>query len=145
MARNARLFLLAPAVALVTGCGGGFEDVAAIPGEEGASRVAETYLAALADGDGPRACSLMDTATQQTLIGAHGGTGDCLAAVKGAAEALSSAQKEELSGAELGEVAVDGNSASVRVELAAELAALAGADDGVLALARQEGHWGITG
>lgn len=48
----------------------------------------ETYAAALADGDGPRACSLMSATAQQALIDRSDSSGNCLTAVTATAEEL---------------------------------------------------------
>ena len=58
------------------------------PGAEGITAVIEAYAAGLADGDCPRACSLMSAAAQQALIDRSGSGGICLTAVTATAEEL---------------------------------------------------------
>ena len=54
---------------LLVGCSGPENtDPGAKSGAEGVSDVVGVYAAALADGDGPRACSLMNPPAQQELI-----------------------------------------------------------------------------
>lgn len=129
---------------LVAGCGGGVEDVSALPGKEGATRVAETYLAALADGDGPRACSLADRPMQQTLITQNAGKGNCLDAVTAVADKLTGTQKSELAGGGVDHVSVNGGRGSVQVGLSGTLSDLAGVQNGVLSVYLDQGHWVVT-
>lgn len=141
------IVFLVPAVVgvvLVAGCGGGFVDVSALPGEEGATRVAETYLAALADGDGARACSLADRPMQQALIAQNAGKGNCLEAVTAVTAKLTSTQKSELAGAAADHVNVTGGRGSVQVRLSGTLPELAGVQNGVLSVYLDQGHWVVT-
>ncbi len=79
-------FALLP-VAL-SACGGGDPDVGADPGEDGVRDVVRVFSAALADGDGPRACSLMSVRAQQRLV-ARAKASDCLTAVTTVSTTLS--------------------------------------------------------
>lgn len=141
------IVFLVPAVAgmvLVAGCGGGFVDVSALPGEEGATRVAETYLAALAEGDGARACSLADRPMQQALIAQNAGNGNCLDAVTTVSATLTGTQKAELAGAAVDHVNVTEGRGSVQVRLSGSLSDLTGLQNGVLNIYLDQGHWVVT-
>jgi hypothetical protein len=91
--------------AALTGCGGLGEDFdpGLKPGAEGITAVIQTFARAVAEGDGPRACSLMARSAQQEVIQRSGVTGNCLTAVTEISEQLSDDAR-----ASLADVAVSG-------------------------------------
>jgi hypothetical protein len=75
---------------MLTGCGADEDfDPGLKPGAEGITAVIQIYSEAIAEGNGPRACSLMSRAAQDALIQRSGVTGNCLAAVTAISERLS--------------------------------------------------------
>lgn len=113
MFRSARLIVAALATgALLSGCSGGNADVGADLGEDGVKDVVRVYSKALADGDGPRACSLMSVPAQRDLI-ARFKAQDCLTAVKSASSSLSPAAAAALRKVSPDSVTVIGQQAKV--------------------------------
>jgi hypothetical protein len=90
----------------LAGCGGPGEDFdpGARPGAEGITAVIEIYAKAIANGDGPRACSLVSKAVQDEVIGRSGVTGNCLEAVKAISEPLSEEAKNALADAQVTDI-----------------------------------------
>lgn len=103
----------------VAGCGGDDDFEPGLkPGAEGIIAVIETYAAGLADGDGPRACSLMSKPAQQALIDRSGGDGNCLAAITATAEELPDDAITALRELEVGDITgAETTSASASVTL----------------------------
>ncbi len=80
--RTARsLLVVAVLPGALSACGGGNPDVGANPGEDGVRDVVRVFAAALAEGDGPRACSLMSARAQQSLLARAPKASNCPAAV----------------------------------------------------------------
>ena len=77
--------------AALTGCGGLGEDFdpGLEPGAEGITAVIEITAGAIADGDGPRACSLMARTAQEEVMQRSGVTSNCLDAITAISEPLS--------------------------------------------------------
>ena len=100
--RSIAVASLAGALALaVSGCSQHENtDPGAAPGEAGIRDVVSVYSQALADGDGPRACSLMSATAQHSLV-ARTASGDCLSAVKALHDGLSSEAAEALPSVEV--------------------------------------------
>jgi len=87
----------------LAGCGGPGEDFdpGHQPGAEGISAVIRVNARALADGDGPRACSLMSRAAQEEVMQRSGVTGNCLDAIKAISEPLSDEARTALADVEV--------------------------------------------
>jgi len=133
------------AVLLASGCGGGkSDDPSAVAGEDGVVGVSEQYFKGLAEGDGAKACSVLDAPSQQALIQLHSAGGNCLDAVKAAAQSLSAEQKADLTKVKVDVAEAGDESGRARVKLAADTAAIAGVGDGSYSLVRPEQHWELT-
>lgn len=101
---------------LLAGCSSGNTDVGADLGEDGVRDVVQVFAKALADGDGPRACSLMSVPAQRSMI-ARVKAGDCLTAVTSASKSLPPGAADALRSLEPRNIALNGQRA--RVDLAA--------------------------
>lgn len=123
----------------LSSCGGGGGDVGAAPGREGVEEVVPVYTAALADGDGPRACSLMTVDAQDQLV-ADTGTADCLHAVIATSQGLSPEAANALRDVTVRRVEVTDNAATVSLGEDGEVAARA-LGGSTLQLVREEEHW----
>jgi hypothetical protein len=86
-------------------------DPGAAPGEQGIRDVVSVYSQALADGDGPRACSLMSPTAQHSLV-ARTAASDCLAAVKTVHDGLSSEAAGALPSVEVTAITQEGDDAA---------------------------------
>jgi hypothetical protein len=140
------LALLASSVA-VTGCRAD-EDLepGLEPGAEGIKAVIQTYAKAVADGDGPRACSLMSRTAQEALIQRTGVAGSCLTAVEAIAEPLSEDAKTALADLEVTDI----NGAETTAASATATVDAPGADEAasalggtVFTLSVADARWGI--
>jgi hypothetical protein len=107
--------------------------------------VTQQYLHAIAEGDGPAACGVLDKASQQALIARLGVAGNCLDAIQAASRELSAEQKSSLTELEVEDATAHGNNGSAHVRLSPEVARLTGVRGGTVSLVRTELHWGITG
>jgi hypothetical protein len=99
------------AAGLLAGCGG--------DGPSDAEQVVDSYLQAIADGDGEKACEHLTEAVQRQLIDAAPaelGAGDCPAAAEAIAGALTEQQRRQLRDTQYGEVTVDGDRATVPIQ-----------------------------
>ena len=75
-----------------------------------------TYLKAVAEGDGPKACGRLTPAAQRQLVASVFGARDCNQAVDLFAERLPDRVKSRMRDPEIEDVEVDGSRATVRVK-----------------------------
>ena len=142
-----RALFAAVAIVGVSGCAQHVNrDVGAIAGEEGVVDVVEVLHNALGEGDGARACSLMDRAAQVALIDRTGGEGDCPTAVQEQASGLSDETRQSLSEVQVEVELASDVAASARViydgDAAVDAESVLGSD--TLQLVRSEGRWTVA-
>jgi hypothetical protein len=105
-----RLTLSAVVLALLAGCGG----------SDTPEDVTRDFLQAMADGDGERACDLLtgDARREMLVAGAFfdAGDGGCPGAIEGITETLDEGELAKLRDAEVEEVEVNGDQATVKVK-----------------------------
>jgi hypothetical protein len=134
--------------AALTGCGGPGEDFdpGLKPGAEGITAVIEITARAIADGDGPRACSLMARTAQEEVVQRSGVTSNCLDAIKAISEPLSDEARTALADVQVTDI--DGEETTSASATAT--ASGAGAEEATAALGGTaftmsvaEARWGI--
>jgi hypothetical protein len=146
--RTALLSLGLLAGAALTGCGGPGEDFdpGLKPGAEGITAVIEITARAIADGDGPRACSLMARTAQEEVMQRSGVTSNCLDAIKAISEPLSDEARTALADVQVTDI--DGEettsaSATATVPGAGAEEATAALGGTAFTLSVAEARWGI--
>ncbi len=122
----------------LTACGGDDLDPGQDPGEAGVKAVLTEFSAGLASGDGPRACSFLNSAAQRRIEAKYG-AGDCLSAVRAAKAAGSADQLAAVDALAAAKVTVEGETADVTGRAAEAVAALVGAAS--ITLVREEERW----
>lgn len=128
---------------ILTGCNGGASsDVGAEPGDAGVQDVVPVFLEALADGDGPRACSLLTAAAQDLLI-LELDSADCITSVVSHSQRLGAEEKQALRDAEIRGTMMREAKATVSLTLDESFtnALPNGFSAKKLALSRMEEHW----
>jgi hypothetical protein len=105
-----------PALSTVACTETGSSDIGHRPGAEGVREVIPAYTRALADGDGPGACSLMSEAAQDALK-ERTESADCLQGVKTASERLNAQSATALREVKMKDPQVNGGNASAELSL----------------------------
>jgi hypothetical protein len=129
-----RLVLVVAAACSLCGCGGSGDG-------DAAKNVVKTYFSALADADGARACSQLDSAEQRLILdqvqtrAPKVGAKTCADALTALGEQLPEAAKDKLRTAELSDVSIDGDAATVTIKGATSDAKLT----------KSGGRWLISG
>ena len=100
-------------MAMLTGCSDN-HDVGHLPGAEGVKEVPPVLGAAMAIGDGPRACSLMSANAQNRLV-AKLRAKNCPDSIALAAGTLSASDKSWLSAMTVEDIKVTGSNATGRI------------------------------
>jgi len=99
--------------AVLAGCGGGTDT-------EKAGNAVESYLAAIAQGEGTTACDLLSPTAQREAVTAARGAGvtatTCEQAVKAMSARLETRDRSLLRLATISDVTIDGDTAEARVE-----------------------------
>jgi hypothetical protein len=128
--RNAIVSPVVAAAAVVGGCGGGGGG-----GEDDVKNVVKTYFSALAEADGPRACSQLNDAEQHLVLeqvqtrAPKVGAKTCADAVTAIGEQLPDSGKQALRNAQFEEVSINGDSATVKIKGATSDATLTKSGD----------------
>ncbi|RKN38676.1 hypothetical protein [Micromonospora endolithica] len=111
----ARIALAVLPVLAVVSCSEG-RDPGHRPGAEGVREIIPLYTRALADGDGPKACSLMSKAAQEALA-KRAANDDCLQSVKSVANRLDQASAAALREVKMKDPQVNAGKATVELQL----------------------------
>lgn len=100
--------VVAMSLVALPGCGSSNSDA------DAAKDTMKSFLAALATGDGKKACSLADAAGRQRLVAAGRGRATCEDVIKLIASRLPPKVKEGLENADVKKVTVKGNTATIK-------------------------------
>ncbi len=118
MRRGVNVVVVALVASTVAACGGGSNSTSSHDVSSPAAAV-KTYQSAIANGDGPGACSVLSPAVQKQALSAASGAGvrasNCTSLFSQIAKRLSPTQRARLRNTKVSSVVIHGDTATVQV------------------------------